>query len=201
MWRRFLLFWNIISFLTVGVGCTGASVWLSTDAPTLTSSFMLDKEQVYENIDDKFVWNYPSDWAFYEDSGWVIFEPSETDFKQSPGTVLSKTMFQFYSTVPYGSNSEAWPIPEKSTEVAESILNTFGEYEILEPIKAVSINGRDGAMFLVGRPEGRHQYNIILRIKYNTSISLFASGPADRSEEMQAILNAVALNIQPIDEN
>ena len=201
MWKQILLLLSILLLMVLSIGCIGASVKSQTDAPSLTSTFVLDKEQVYENLERQFALDYPSGWTLYDASSFVLLTPSEADFKSGSGTSLSRTIFQFLPRKPYPGGSEPPTLPAKSAVVAQSILDTFEEHEILEPIKTVNINDHDGAIFLVEGPGEIHHYIIVLRINYNTSINLSALGSADRSEEMQAILNAIALNIRPLGEN
>jgi hypothetical protein len=83
--------------------------------------------------------------------------------------------------------------------VAQDIVNTREVPQIVMPVKSVDINGRDGVIYLLA-PDTRHRYSIILRIADDKVIVLGALGPVSRSEEMQGILNAIALNIQPLSE-
>lgn len=206
MQKRFLLLISSLLVMVVGIGCSGSSVKSQEDAPFLISDFVLDKEQIYQNSNGKFALDYPLDWVIYEGSGIVGINPSKADFQQSPGSRLSKTTFRFYVLNPYvGYENETYLIPSPSTKVAEEILGTFevgdADFEVLEPIKAININGYDGASFLLAHREGLAQYIIVLRIAKNRSVSLDALGPLDRTEEMQEILNAIALNIRPLDED
>jgi hypothetical protein len=199
MFRQTIL---LLCSLLLLLGCTGqgAPVASQPNAPPLTSDFVMDKDLVFESVEYELVLAYPADWTV-EDVGSVYIHPSAADFQQDPGFALMKTSFTFYVTGPYvGRSSERWRIPQPSVEVAREILNTFSEHEILKPIESVDINGHDGAIFLVARPEETHQYIAVLRIAEHKAVVLGALGPAHRSEEMQAILNAIALNIRPLGE-
>jgi hypothetical protein len=182
---------------------TSAPIESQADAPLLTSEFVLAKEQVYENSARGFALDYPADWVLFESSFSVKFDPSEDDFKAASNSSIDRYPFTFIVTTPYvGLESEVYPISAStSAAVADEILSTFGEFEVLKPITSVNINGRDGATFLVERPQNRHQYIAILRINQDTTINLGALGPANRSEEMQEVLNAIALNFRPLEED
>lgn len=207
MWKRFLLLINFIVIVIGGIACnqtSQASIESQVDAPLLTSSFVLAKEQVYQSPNGKFALDYPSNWTIYEGDrfGYVSLTPNEADFQPILDSGFrGMPPFSFHELGPYAGHQTITGNPLTAAEVAEETLGTFGEYKTLEPIKSVSINGYDGATFLVERSEGWHQYIVILRITRNTSIALDFLGPSDRSEEMQEILNAIALNICHLDKD
>ena len=200
MEKRLLFLLGFLAICVMYLWYSSAPVEAPPDALLLTSSFVLEKEQVYENVNG-FALNYPADWTLFDGEFIKMLDPSEDDFKVSSNSIMDRYPFTFGVTDPYvGIESSTYEIsPSSSASVAEEILDTFGDYEILEPIKSVNINGRDGATFLVERPQNRHQYIIILRINQHTVIDLGALVPAIRSEEMQEVLKAIALNFRPID--
>ena len=205
MQKQILLFLSILLIMALNIGCIGAPVESQTDTPLLTSEFVLAKEQVYQDIDGGFTLDYPADWHISGDR-LIWLDPSEVDFKSSSNSFFDRKPFMFHATNPYvGLDSEAYHVPSPSASVAKEVLGTLRETNVLEPIKSVNINGRDGATFLVEQPMdispwNMHQYVIILRISEHTTIQMLALGPANRSQEMKDILNAIALNFRPLDE-
>lgn len=109
-----------------------------------------------------------------------------------------------FTNVPYsGRNSRRWKIPQPAHEVLQWEINESSS-TVVEPVQAVSINGRDAATVLLAYKNKKgtltlYQYSIALRISDDKVVHLVIDGPASRSEEMQNVLNAIALNIRPLD--
>ncbi len=181
-------------------GCinnVGAPIASQPSTPRLTTEFLLEKNLEFQSIESGFVLDYPADWTV-EGEGLIWVKPSETDFSQDHSSVLTEVTFTLFTKSPYtGYASAKRRIPQPASEVAQDILNTRKHTQIVMPVEAVDINGRDGAFYLLA-PDTRHHYSIILRIADDKVVVLDALGPANRSEEMQNILNAIALNIRPL---
>ncbi|MBP6470400.1 MAG: hypothetical protein KBE23_12445 [Chloroflexi bacterium] len=195
----------LVCLLLSLVGCTGnvgAPITSQPDTPELTTEFVMEKDLEFRSIKNGFVLEYPADWEVAgENMIWV--EPSEADFPQDHRSILTEVDFSLFTRGPYvGNFSRKWRIPQSAREVAQVIVGTRDYPEVIQPVKAVSINGFDGATSLMA-VETRiplHRYGIVLRIASDKVIVLGTDGPASRSEEMQNILNAIALNIRPIEE-
>lgn len=194
-----IIFIYILLIITVGCnGRQGAPIESQPNTLELTSSLILERNQQYESIEDGIVITLPDDWAVHgNEILWI--EPSASAYPKDSYFAHART-FDLYTMEPYVSLfNERWRIPQSATEVAQAISNTMDTaVRTLEPVNAVNINGRDGAAFLVDRDE-LHQYVIVLRIAKDKVVVLGALGPAERSEEMKTILNAIALSIQPLE--
>ena len=192
----------LVCLLLSLVGCAGnvgAPITSHPDTPELTTEFVMEKGLEFRSIKNGFVLEYPADWKVAEENMiWV--EPSETDLVQNHRSILTEVTFMLHTMGPYSGNfSRRWRVPQPASAVAEDIANTMKWTQVVMPVEAVDINGRDGASFLMA-PDKRHHYVIVLRIADDKMLVMGALGPASRSEEMQNILNAIALNIRPIEE-
>jgi hypothetical protein len=192
----------LITSLAGCVGNVGAPVASEPDIPELTTEFVMEKDLEFQSIENGFVLKYPADWVV-EGEGMVWVKPSEADFPQDHRSILTEVDFSLFTRGPYAGNfSRKWRVPQSASEVAQVIVDTMDEHEVIQPVKAVSINGFDGATYLMA-VETRiplHRYGIVLRIASDKVVVLGTDGPASRSEEMQNILNAIALNIRPLSE-
>ena len=188
----------ICALLFILVGC-GAPVASQPNATKLTSSLILSDDLVYESTENNIIIDYPADWLISGDD-MIFIQPSEDDFPKIRSS--SAPPFMLYTMGPYADRfSDRWHIPRSATEIArKTAQNATDASELLEPIEPVDINGHDGAVFLIERGE-QHQYVVILRITEQVAVGLGALGPSDRSDEMKDVLNAIALNIQPLTED
>ncbi len=200
-----MLYKNLITMcLFVGlVGCigsVGAPIVSQSGNPKLTTEFVLEQETEFSSTDDGFIFSYPGDWIVQKHTTiWVT--PSEVDFPQDLSSIPNEATFTIFTKSPYtGHISRKWRIPQSASSVAQDIANVTKEWQIIKPVEAVDINGRDGAVFLQAPDDTTHLYSIVLRISEDKVVVLGALGPASRSEEMQNILNAIALNIRPLSE-
>ncbi len=199
LYKTLIIVCFLITSLAGCRGSVGAPIASQLNAPGLTTEFVMEKDLEFQSIEHGFVLDYPADWEVVgENLVWV--EPSESDLIQNHRSVLTEVTFTLYTMGPYsGNQSRRWQVPQPAIIVAQDIANTMKETQIIMPVKAVDINGRDGASFLLA-PDTRHHYVIVLRIADDKVLVMGALGPASRSEEMQNILNAIALNIRPLSE-
>ena len=194
----------IVGFLFTGLaGCfrsVGAPIVSPSDNPKLTTEFVLVKATEFRSIEDGFIFSHPEDWIVQKHTVvWVT--PSEIDFPQDTSAIPTEATFTLFTKSPYtGRISRKWRIPQSASSVAQDIANVTQEWQIIKPVEAVDINGWDGAVYLQAPDDTTHLYSIILRIADDKVVVLGALGPASRSEEMQNILNAIALNIRPLNE-
>lgn len=184
------------------VGCgiqNGAPISSQPGTPELTTTLTMEKNLVFESVKDEFALDYPLDWTVSGDGLFWVY-PSEADFPQDHSSVLTEVKFMMFTNVPYaGRSSRRWKIPQPAHEVMQWEIKSNSSAEIVEPVRAVSINGRDAATALVAYEQGTfYRYSIALRISDDKILHLFTRGPASRSEEMQNVLNAIALNIRPL---
>jgi len=202
MLHKSLMLVCLLLSLVACAGNVGAPITSQPDTPELTTEFVMEKDLEFRSIENGFVLEYPADWEVAgENMIWV--EPSEADFPQDHRSILTEVDFSLFKMGPYTGNfSRKWRIPQSAREVAQVIVDTRDEPEVIQPVKAVSINGFDGATSLLAVQAriSLHSYEIVLRIADDKVIVMHALGPASRSEEMQNILNAIALNIRPIEE-
>jgi hemin uptake protein HemP len=203
MLTRFLL---LSLWMMILMGCdsgSGAPVTSQIDAPILTSDLVLEADHEYKGIEHSLTFRYPSDWTVDDGGGSVGIIPSDEDFPQNFFLDSGTVHFDFHTMGPYVSRlNQRWRIPQPATEVAQAIANTMKEDTLIEPVTAVDINGHDGATFLLEINDNGyiyHFYIILLRITEDKVVSLSAFGPASRSEEMKTVLNAIALNIEPLE--
>lgn len=199
LYKTLIILCFLITSLAGCVESVGAPVASQPDIPELTTEFVMEEDLEFRSIENGFVLDYPADWAVVgENLVWV--EPNETDLVQNHRSVLTEVTFTLYTMDPYSGNiSRRWRVSQPASAVAQDIANTMKETQVIMPVKAVDINGRDGASFLLA-PDTRHHYVIVLRIADDKVLVMGALGPASRNEEMQNILNAIALNIRPLSE-
>lgn len=186
------------------VGCnlqSGAPISSQPSTPELTTNLIVEKNLVFERVEDEFALDYPIDWTVSGD-GLFWVHPSEAYFTQDYSSVLTEVRFNMFTNTPYsGQSSRRWRIPQPAHEVLQWEINLNSSAEVVEPVRTVSINGRDAATALLAYEKSTlYQYSITLRISDDRVLHLFAQGPASRSEEMQNVLNAIALNIRPLNE-
>ena len=197
----------ILLCLIVGlIGCgvqNGAPISSQLGTPELTTTLIMEKNLVFESVEDEIALDYPFDWTVSGDSlFWV--DPNEADLPQDHSSVLTEVRVMIFTNVPYsGRNSRRWKIPQPAHEVLQWEINESSS-TVVEPVQAVSINGRDAATVLLAYKNKKgtltlYQYSIALRISDDKVVHLVIDGPASRSEEMQNVLNAIALNIRPLD--
>jgi hypothetical protein len=185
--------------LTGCAGSVGAPIDSQPGTPKLTTEFVMKKELQFRSVENGFLLDYPADWVV-EGEGLIWVTPSETDFPQDHSSVLTEATFTLFTKSPYaGYTSSRRRIPQPASEVAQDIANTMKESPVIMPVESVDINGRDGAIYLLA-PDTRYHYSIVLRVADDKVAVLDALGPSSRSEEMQNILNAIALNIRPLSE-
>lgn len=200
MLRRNLLVWGLILTLAGCAGSIGAPIASQPGTPKITTEFVLENDLEFRSVEDGFMLGYPEDWTVEKYTAiWIT--PSEADFLQDHSSVLTEATFTLLTKSPYvGNISRRRRIPQSASRVAQDIANVTVEWQDVISVKAVDINGRDGAIYLKAPEDTIHSYSIILRITLDKVVVLNALGPASRSEEMQDILNAIALNIQPLSE-
>lgn len=186
------------------VGCAGQSIAPTSSQPStpeLTTSLIMEKTLEFKSVEDGFALDYPADWTV-KGEGLFWVKPSEIDFHQDYSSVLTEVTFTLHTSDPYtGHNSRRWRIPQTASENLQWQVNLDTSIEVVEPVRAVSINERDAATVLLSYEKGMlYQYGITLRIAEDKMLELLAQGPSNRSEEMRNVLNAIALNIRPLDE-
>ena len=184
------------------MGCVttkGVSNIPQESATQLDTSVVWDDKQKLESANHEIAISVPSDWII-ADGDLIWLASDESKFPWNADKILTQETYMVHTTGSYtGLRSHRLGIPQSATRVAQFIASTMSG-EIVEPVMAVNINGRDGATFSVTREYNRYQYIIVLRITDEKAVVLDALGPASKSEEMKSILNAIALNIQPLDE-
>ena len=197
--RQYTLF-PLLIFILIGCGANkGVSNVPQENAVALDTDIVWENKQEYESTNHGIMISFPSDWVIAE-SILIRLAPSEAEFPWNADSILEQESYSLSTTGSYaGLRSHRFRIPQSATRVAQFIASTMSG-EIVEPVVAVDINGRDGAAFSVAREYDRYQYIIVLRITDEKAVVLDALGPASKSEEMKSMLNAIALNIQPLDE-
>ncbi len=197
--RRFAL--PLLFFILVSCGVSkGVSNAPQENAIPLETDLVWENTQEHKSANHGITISFPSDWVI-ADGELIWLAPSETEFPWNADAILEQETYSLYTTGSYtGIRSHRYRIPQSATRVAQFIAGTmFGEF--VDPVITVNINGRDGAIFSVTtREHDRYQYIIVLRITDEKAVVLGALGPASKSEEMKSMLNAIALNIQPLDE-
>lgn len=197
--RQYTLF-PLLIFVLISCGTSkGTPNIPQENAVVLDTGIVWDNIQEYKSAKHGIIVGFPSDWVIGE-SVFIRLAPSEAEFPWNAEKILEQESYMLHTTGSYaGLRSHRFRIPQSATRVAQFIAGTMSG-EIIEPVVAVDINGRDGATFSVTREYDRYQYIIVLRITDEKAVVLDALGPASKSEEMKSILNAIALNIQPLEE-
>ena len=194
------LFLGILLMLMVS-GCVtdlGAPLHSEEDTPILSSE--LDEAHLtFQEIDEQsIVVGYPAGWAINGGEVMVYIAPDENELPWGEDYSLTNPRFYLYAKGSYTNRSNRRThIPQSAAAVLASIpINMNGK--VLQPITSVDVAGRDGATYLVGN-DFRHIYTVVVRVTPHKAVVLTAEGPAEESEEMQSILNAMALNVRPIE--
>lgn len=168
------------------------------NAVVLDTDLVWENKQEHESVSHGIAISFPSDWSI-ADSDIIWLAPNESEFLWNTDAILEQESYMIYTTGSYtGIRSHRLRIPQTAASVAQFIANTMSG-SLTEPVTPVNINGRDGAIFLVS-DGNRHHYTIVLRVTDDKAVILGADGPASRSKEMKSILNAIALNIQPLED-
>ena len=128
----------------------------------------------------------------------VDIAPDEKQFPWREDFYLSDQRYYLFTRDSYTDRSNRRThIPQSAAAVLADMPQGMNG-EVLQPVTSVDIAGRDGATHLVGN-DLRHMYTIVVRVAPHKAVVLTAVGSANKSEEMQSILNAMALNVRPIE--
>lgn len=190
----------IMLFLTACNSGVGAPMLSDSDTPLLTSSVEQTSLIEFESSEQGIAIGYPIDWAIAGGDYMIYIAPNEEDFPWGTDFSLREPSYIVYTMGPYVERgNQRLQIPQPASEIAQAILDTESESEIINPVTSVSINGKDGAIFLAAKGT-QYNYLIVLRIAYQKAVVLAAHGPTEKSLEMQSLLNAIALSIRSLEE-
>ena len=199
MLRGFLSF--LLLSVSVMVGCVtdlGAPLEPADNAPLLTSD-LDEAELTYQEVSEQgIIIGYPAGWEIEAGHTVTYIVPDAEQFPwkrtYSPldFTILIVTRDSYTN-----HGNRRTHIPQSAAAVL-SDLPTSMTGEMLVPVTSVDAAGRDGAIYLVGN-DYRQLYRVVVRVTSSKAVTLTAEGPADKSEEMQSILNAMALHVRPIE--
>ena len=136
---------------------------------------------------------YPKGWAIVEGDNTIYLASEESFFPWKKRSSIAQPLYSIHIIGPYvDRRNQRWRIPQPTLEVVQKIADSWNA-ETLRPIMSNDINGMDGASLLLGDEAGQI-YMVYLRLTEHRLVSLSASGPTNKSEEMQAVINTIALN-------
>lgn len=193
----------IVAFalLTLGAcsGSRGAPVTSQEGAPALTTELKSEELAWYESEEHGIVVGYPAGWAITGDELSVYIAPDEEKFLWGSNHTSSDPRYNLSARGSYTNrgNRRAF-IPESAAAVAQDYVDKMS-HQVIEPVTSVDVNGHDGATALAGN-EYYHRYLVVVRVTAYKAVVMVAAGPAEHSEEMQSILNAVALSLHPLED-
>lgn len=185
---------------------SGSSIASEVDAPPLESSIAADNLTMYRDETRNIIISYPTDWVI-EDGDNLYIASSEDQFPWGINYFLAshEPYYYLYTRSPYLTRGDRrLQIVRTSSELAQAIAATFiivdeQEFEIVEEVTSVDINGRDGATFLISN-RGDYHYFVVIRLTKKNVVVVTATGPISAKEEMKNIVNGIALNILPVKE-
>jgi len=182
-------------------GCAtdpGAPPEHEDNAPLLTSD-LDEAELTYQEVSEQgIIIGYPAGWEIEAGHTVTYIAPNAEQFPWKPTySPLDFTILVVTRDSYTNRGNRRTHIPQSAATVL-SDLPTGMTGEMLVPVTSVDAAGRDGAIYLVGN-DYKQLYRVVVRVTSSRAVTLTAEGPADKSEEMQSILNAMALNVRPIE--
>ncbi len=181
------------------MGCQSKPIPANPDAPKLITTWNTEHMATFSSNELDIQLDYPENWIVHDVNEAVFIAENETHFpSQDDGYIYPD--YWLLQISPYLSEEQKFLGEMSAVQVANMLekIAPKDSKEIVEPITQVNINGLDGATKLENNSIC-YSYSVFLSLNKDSTIFLSSCGPEDSVEEMKAVLNAIALSIQALE--